>query len=216
MFKVGIKRGLIESAPMSDVAKPAPQADHHNNTHKALTTAQLRTLIAALETTPFEDVIRLMLLTGARPKEILAMRWKQLYSGRWTLGPGEHKAGHRRARTIERPLLPDALAIIDKYKGCHKELVFPGPKGTPMATTSLGHFVSRQRNHFGIEGFTSHHIRHTMATRMREIGIAPHIAERILGHVVDTGIAGVYSSYDWLPEMKSALEKWYDWLEEYK
>ncbi|MBT3719856.1 MAG: integrase arm-type DNA-binding domain-containing protein [Gammaproteobacteria bacterium] len=214
MFKVGTSRGLIETNPTTDVPKPAPEADHHDNRHKALSTDQLNTVITSLQSKSFDDVIRLMLLTGARPKEILHMKWSQMEEDIWTLGPGEHKAGYRKPRTIQRPLIPAAIEIIEKYRGHHDDLVFPGPKGTPMATTSLGHFVARQRNHFGIEGFTSHHVRHTMATRMREIGIAPHIAERILGHVVDTGIAGVYSSYDWLPEMRSALEIWERWIDQ--
>lgn len=47
-----------------------------------------------------------------------------------------------------------------------------------------------------------------MSTRMREIGIRPDIVERIIGHNVDSGIAGVYSSYSWLPEMRQALVRW--------
>lgn len=48
--------------------------------------------------------------------------------------------------------------------------------------------------------------------RMREIGIRPVVVERIIGHYVDSGIIGVYSSYNWFPEMKMVLIKWKDWI----
>jgi len=47
---------------------------------------------------------------------------------------------------------------------------------------------------------------------MREIGIRPDIVERIIGHNVDIGVVGIYSSYNWLPEMGEALVKWQEWI----
>ena len=212
MFKVGVQRGLIESNPMNDIAKPAPRADHRDNSSKALDQKQTKALYSALQSNPFDDIIRLMLLTGARPNEILSMKWQQIKDDVWTLGAGEHKAGHRRNRTISRPLIAPATQIIAKYNGIHEELVFPGPRGTAMPTSSLNHFVRRYRNHYGIEGFTPHHVRHTISTRMREIGIRPDIVERILGHIIDAGIMDVYNSYNYLPEMKSGLLTWNKWI----
>lgn len=213
LFKVGVQRGLIESSPMIYVAKPAPKADHRDNSNKALSHDEIFVLFENLGDNPFDDIIRLMLWTGARPKEILGMKWRQFHEITWVLGAGEHKAGHRRAQEISRPLIEPALEIINKYRGLHEEIVFPGRKDAVMDTSSLTHFISRSRRHYHIKGFTAHHVRHTMSTRMREIGIRPDIVERILGHVVDAGVVGVYSSYDWLPEMREALEKWEQWIE---
>lgn len=53
-----------------------------------------------------------------------------------------------------------------------------------------------------------------MSTRMREIGVRPDIVERIIGHNVDSGVIVVYSSYNWFPEMREALEKWQAWISE--
>lgn len=47
---------------------------------------------------------------------------------------------------------------------------------------------------------------------MKEIVIRPDIVERIIGHNVDSVIMGVCSSYNWLPEMREALERWYEWI----
>ena len=37
-------------------------------------------------------------------------------------------------------------------------------------------------------------------------------ASSIIGHHVDSGIMGAYSSYNWVPEMREALAKWYEWV----
>lgn len=214
LFKVGVQRGLIENSPMVYVAKPAPRADHRDNSSKALSKLELKKLWANLGSHTFDDILRLMLLTGARPKEILGMKWSQIQGNIWTLGAGEHKAGHRKIQSITRPLIKPAMEMIGKNSGQHEELVFPGPRGTAMLTTSLNHFVRKERNHYEIEGFTSHHIRHTMSTRMREIGIRPDIVERILGHIIDSGTVGVYNSYDCIPEMRTAMDKWCLWINE--
>ena len=45
-----------------------------------------------------------------------------------------------------------------------------------------------------------------ISTGMRETGIRHDIAERIIGHPVESGIVGGYRSYNWLPVMKAALQ----------
>ena len=80
--------------------------------------------------------------------------------------------------------------------------VFPGRFGTPSSHIRLSRHVRDERHHYGIKPFTPNHLRHTISTRMREIGIRPDIVERIIGHHIDGGIIGVYSSYNWLPEME--------------
>ena len=41
-------------------------------------------------------------------------------------------------------------------------------------------------------------------------GLPPHVVERILNHVSGTfgGVAGVYNRFQYLPEMRGALEQW--------
>jgi hypothetical protein len=47
---------------------------------------------------------------------------------------------------------------------------------------------------------------------MQKVGVAPHIIERVLGHVVG-GIAGVYQRYDHSSEKATALQRWADHVE---
>ena len=211
-YTVSIQRGLITINPLFSLQKPAPEAEIRNNAAKVLMRDDLRAILINSGEERFDDILNMILWTGARPKEVLNMQWKQIDGELWTLGAKEHKGAHRKEIILTRPLIEPALAIIEKYKGQHAELVFPGPKRTASPTSSLSHFLIRERLCYGVKKFTPNHLRHTISTRMREIGIRPDIVERIIGHHVDSGIIGVYSSYNWLPEMRDALEKWQKWI----
>ena len=81
-----------------------------------------------------------------------------------------------------------------------------------MLRVSLIHYLKKYRNYYGERALSPNHLRHTISARMREIDIRPDIAERIIIHNVDSGIMGVYSSYNWLLEMREAWGKWYGWI----
>src|SRR5262249_33471240 len=60
-----------------------------------------------------------------------------------------------------------------------------------------------------IENWTAHDVRRTVRTRMAEIGILPHIAERIMNHVgkIDP-MERNYDYHKYKVEMRQALERW--------
>jgi hypothetical protein len=53
--------------------------------------------------------------------------------------------------------------------------------------------------------FTLHLIRHAVRSRMTELGVAPDIGERCLGHAIG-GIRGIYDQADFLPPVRAAFE----------
>ena len=46
----------------------------------------------------------------------------------------------------------------------------------------------------------------------RRLGVAPHVADRILNHVGGTisGVAAVYQRHEFMAERKQAMERWGD------
>lgn len=70
-----------------------------------------------------------------------------------------------------------------------------------MLRVSLIHYLKKYRNYYGERAFSPNHLRHTISTRMRGIGIRPDIVERVIGHSVDSGIMGMCSSYNWLVDI---------------
>ena len=57
-----------------------------------------------------------------------------------------------------------------------------------------------------------HDLRRTVATRMADLGIEPHVIEAILNHVSGTkaGVAGVYNRSLYAAEKRAALLVWAD------
>jgi hypothetical protein len=55
-----------------------------------------------------------------------------------------------------------------------------------------------------------HDIRRTVATRMAELGVQPHIIEAVLNHVSGhkAGVAGVYNRSSYAAEKRIALDLW--------
>ena len=53
-------------------------------------------------------------------------------------------------------------------------------------------------------------MRRTCVSGMARLGIAPHVADKILNHQAGTisGVAAVYQRHDFLAERREALEAW--------
>jgi integrase len=62
----------------------------------------------------------------------------------------------------------------------------------------------------GVSGWRLHDLRRTCVSGMAALGIAPHVADKILNHQSGTisGVAAVYQRHQFLSERKEALEKW--------
>jgi len=80
-YTVSIRRGLITINPLVNVQKPAPEAEIRNNSDKVLTLEELQALVECISQNPpsmMDDVLMMILWTGARPSEVLIMQWRQI------------------------------------------------------------------------------------------------------------------------------------------
>lgn len=85
-------------------------------------------------------------------------------------------------------------------------ILFPGPDLTkPMSIAGANRFLKRIEISLGIGEFTAHDFRRTLATRLSEEGVAPHVIEKMLGHELG-GVLTVYNKHDWIAEQKDAYE----------
>lgn len=55
--------------------------------------------------------------------------------------------------------------------------------------------------------FTPHKFRHTLSSRLADLGVAPHVAEKLLNHKM-TGVMAVYNRADYWPERIAAQRLW--------
>jgi len=59
----------------------------------------------------------------------------------------------------------------------------------------------------GVTGWTLHDLRRPVATNLAELGVAPHVVEKLLNHASGTisGVAAIYNKFQCLDEMWEAV-----------
>lgn len=55
--------------------------------------------------------------------------------------------------------------------------------------------------------FTPHDLRRTVMTRLGDLGVLPHVVEKIANHTME-GVMAVYNRQEYLPERKEAMDRW--------
>ena len=61
--------------------------------------------------------------------------------------------------------------------------------------------------------FTLHDARRTFRSNLGRLGVAPHIAERLVNHVnARSDMELVYDQYTYMPEMRAAVEHFDEWF----
>ena len=61
-----------------------------------------------------------------------------------------------------------------------------------------------------MQGWTLHDLRRTFASGLASLGVSLPVIERLLNHVSGSfgGIVGGYQRYDYMREMRNAIETW--------
>lgn len=155
----------------------------------------------------FGSIVKLLILTAQRCGEIGALR-PGYFSGDTCTLPA---AATKNNREHIFPLGPMAAQIIaDLGTDEEQTFLFParGLPDKPFNGWSKGKATLDKET--GITGATLHDIRRTVATRMAEMGVAPHVVERLLNHVTGSmsPLARVYNRATFMAEMRDAVDKW--------
>lgn len=167
---------------------PAKGVDRNQETRRTryLSGQELGRLTAALaehEDQQAANIIRLLLLTGARRGEVMAARWDQfeLATGVWTK-PGattKQKTEHR------VPLSAPARQLLAGLQAAAgdgaSEYVFPG-RGGKGYRVELKDDWAALCNAAGIAGARMHDLRHTYASVLASAGLSLPVIGALLGH----------------------------------
>jgi len=175
---------------------------YHEDRHEVwLTTEQLESLQSALDAYSGQDaanVIRLLILTGAREGEVLKAAWDQfdLARGIWT-----KPSHHTKQRKIEHVPLSEAALLVLRRMAAHKtgKFLFPARQGKSAARVTIRRpwvqvcKVAGLTTEKRIQGKRKelirykpivriHDLRHTYASHLVSRGESLHIVGKLLGH----------------------------------
>ena len=167
---------------------------------------------------PHGAVVKLLILTGARLREVAGMRRDELRDSGATWELPASRSKNKRAHTV--PLPPLARTVIEAGAGPFDTLFSvtggrTAPEGWSWAKAKIdAAMLALSRAERGadatIEPWRLHDIRRTVVTGMSELGIRPDVVELTINHAsgARAGVAGTYNKSELLPERRAALERW--------
>lgn len=140
--------------------------------------ARLREAVAASQNRQLQHIVGLLLLTGARLRELLDARWEDVHVERRSWLIPTSKTGKPR----HVPLSTAALAIIEqlpRYKDC--PWLVPNPE-TRLPFVSIKHGWQRAIREARLPGLRLHDLRHSAASFMVNSGVDLFAVGKVLGH----------------------------------
>jgi integrase len=200
--------------------RPRSSRQRRSDDTKALSSQQVRALLAAVQGTRFEALYVVAVHTGLRQGELLGLRWTDVdldgatprLSVRRSLkvtdqglyfGPPKNKASRRSVplnRTVvtalrtHRTRQNEARLAAPEWRD--RDLVFPNRLGGPMDHGNLYYRDYKPllgRAGLAHERFNFHALRHTFATALFKRGQHPKIVQSLLGHSSITQTMDTYS-----------------------
>jgi integrase len=199
-----MRQGVIEKnvAALYDGGGTNPPRD------RKLLDTELAIVWKACRDDQFGNVIRLLILTGARRDEVghLPISEIVLDKREWVLASERSKNG--RAHLV--PLTEAALAILKVAVETRETFVFGygderGFSGWSKAKKALDKRIADAGHQ--LEPWTLHDLRRTFATGLQKLKIEPHIIEACLNHSPPK-LQRVYQLHDYAAEKLAALNRW--------
>jgi len=220
MFNFALEREVVEFNPCFGVKKAAVSPPRE----RCLSDGEIKTVWTALDTPGGFSVaqeipraLKLVLLTGQRPGEVIGMHSSEISGDWWTI-PAERSKNKREHRVF---LTGTAKRIIGEKVG----YIFESPRGgKAIEVNALAHAVRRTiegtnpRQVAKEEGsavgsmiqmvkWTPHDLRRTVATKLSELGFMDEVIDSVLNHK-KRGIVATYNRNRYDREKQMALEAW--------
>ena len=194
---------VLEQSPAEGVPLPTKEVARD----RVLTDDELARIILAARRVggSYGGIVELLALTGQRREEVAQLCWEELDLTHlaWTIP--KTRAKNSKAHIVH--LSRESMAVLDSV-GRRQSLVFPSLHNKVFDDFSRSkRMLDRQS---GVTDWRLHDLRRTCVSGMARLGVAPHVADKILNHQSGTisGVAAVYQRHEFLAERKEALERW--------
>jgi integrase len=198
-----VGRAVLDQSPAEGVPLPAKEVARD----RVLDDEELAQVILAARQIggPYGGIVELLAFTGQRREEVARLPWEELDLARriWTIPKSRTK--NAKAHVVH--LSEQSLAVLTRADR-NSPLVFSLLGTKPFQEFSRAKRVLDQLS--GVTGWRLHDLRRTCVSGMARLGVAPHVADKILNHQSGTisGVAAVYQRHEFLAERREALERW--------
>jgi integrase len=206
LFTWAMQEGWAKANPVVGTRKPADSKPRD----RVLSDAELVAIWNACGNDDYGHIIRLLILLGNRRGEIGGMRASEFDFEAWTWELPEERSKNHRAHKITLP--PAAVQIVRaaNLDGGNRDQLFGHRAKRGFTTWGSGLAALEQRLGAKVKPWQLRDIRRTVATRMADLGIEPHVIEAVLNHHSGhrAGVAGVYNRSPYERAVKAALIRW--------
>ena len=219
LFNFALEREIVEVNPCAGVKSSVKEKAVDRN----LSEDEIKEVWKALSTPgalPMSDEIsrclRLILLTGQRPGEVVGMHSRDIDGQWWTIPDTKNGTTHRVFLNVT------ALALVGEKAG----FIFESPRtrkvseSSPMHVNALAHAVRDSivkptegiapqdlQRKLLMKAWTPHDLRRTTATKLSELGFMDEIIDAVQNHK-KRGMVGTYNRNRYDKEKQAALESW--------
>ena len=195
VLSAALTRAQREELVVRNVAHHVELPTWHRKTITPWTLEQARTFLTAARSHRWQPAFLLLVVYGMRRSEVLGLRWQDIdfdrrvihvrnqilrHDGDWHLGPVKTNAGERDLPLV--PLISGALRSLYEPGARPDKLVFQTQFGTPVDGGNLLRAFARISEQAGLPRITLHHLRHTAATFLKNLGLPARDTQLILGH----------------------------------
>jgi integrase len=198
-----VGRAILDQSPAEGVPLPAREVARD----RVLTDQELAEVILAARKIggSYGGIVELLAFTGQRREEAARLELEELdlVQRVWTIP----KARTKNAKAHVVHLSEQSMALL-RHLDRRGRFVF-----SPLGTNPFQNFGKAKRlldQLSGVTGWRLHDLRRTCVSGMARLGVAPHVADKILNHQAGTisGVAAVYQRHEFLAERREALELW--------
>jgi integrase len=205
VLSAALTRAVREELISRNVARLVELPEWRPAKVRPWTADEARQFLAACKADPLHAAFALLLLYGLRRGEVLGLRWQdvdfesgtirieqqvQRVGGQMHIGPVKTQAGHRTLPLLKlaREALETQFTAQARYRAAmgsawpQTDLVFTTRTGRPVEPRNLVRSFRRLCDDNGIRLIKVHHIRHTVASLLKVLGVPARDAQIILGH----------------------------------
>jgi integrase len=198
-----VGRAILDQSPAEGVPLPAREVARD----RVLNDQELAQVILAARKIgrSYGGIVELLALTGQRREEVARLRWEELDLAQrvWTLP----KSRTKNAKEHVVHLSEQSMAVLRSFHQ-PRPYVFSSLGNKPFQEFSKAKRVLDGLS--GVSGWRLHDLRRTCVSGMARLGVAPHVADKILNHGSGTicGVAAVYQRHEFVAERRAALDLW--------
>jgi integrase len=205
VLSAALTRAVREELISRNVARLVELPEWRPGTVRPWTADEARRFLAACKPDPLYVAFVLLLLYGLRRGEVLGLRWQdidfeagtirveqqlQQVGGQMHLGPVKTQAGRRKLPLLK--VAREALEAQAKTRARYRaemgsawpqtDLIFTTRTGRPVGPRNFVRSFRRICEANDIRLIKLHHVRHTVASLLKVLGVPARDAQVILGH----------------------------------